>query len=148
MNYFMGLSHGNLILFNNINKLNEECLHLFIELSLILYETILKKNQSFEYLNKTYKLVDLNEINYFSTIYPQTIENFSSLKSEIISNNRIVQLIRPDYSHILMSNLIQFGFHHSSKFTTYFINLINYICDYSLTENISLNGLNIIFNLN
>ncbi|CAF3502703.1 unnamed protein product [Rotaria socialis] len=141
INCFIGLCQGNFLLFNHVNKLNKNSLHLFIQLSSILYETVIKKNQSFEYLSKTYTLADYNEINYFSTIYPQAIENFSSLKSDIIISNRIITLTRPDYSHLLMSHLIQSGFHHAFQLTTRFINLIYYIVDQSLTENISQNGI-------
>ncbi|CAF3120229.1 unnamed protein product, partial [Rotaria sp. Silwood2] len=89
INYFIGLCQGNMVLFNNINKLNEKCLHLYVELSSILYQTILKKTKSFEYISITYSLGDYNEINLFSTIYPKTIENLSLLKSDIVINNRL-----------------------------------------------------------
>ena len=109
-------------------------MHLFIQLSAKLYDTILKKNKSFEYLSRTYTLVDYNEINYFSTIYPATIEKFSSLKSDIIVDYRVVTLSKPDYYHVFIAHLIQSGFHHAFDIATHFFNLLYYTIDQSLTE--------------
>ncbi|CAF4014418.1 unnamed protein product, partial [Rotaria sordida] len=141
INYFIGLSQGNFTLFNYINKLNKKSLHLFLQLSSRVYETILKKNKSFEYISQTYTLTDYNQINFFSTIYPQTIENLSSLKSDFINNNRLISIIRPDNTHLFISYLIQSGFHHAFNISKYFINLIYYIVDHSITENISQHGI-------
>ena len=129
-----------MFLFNNLNKLNPRALHLFIELSSNLYETILKKSKSFQYLSRTYTLIDNYDINLFSTIYPSTIENFSILKSDITVDYRVVTLTKPDYYHVFIANLIQSGFHHAVDLATRFINLLSYTVNQSLTENLSQNG--------
>ncbi|UJR11505.1 hypothetical protein I4U23_015686 [Adineta vaga] len=141
LNAFAGLCQGNLFLFNNLNKLNQRVLHLFIELSTNLYETILKKNKSFEYMSRTFSLVDYKEINYLSTIYPSTIEHFSLLKSDIVVDNRIVTLSQPDYSHVFIAQLIQSGFHFAYDIATRFLNLLSYTVNQSLTENLSRLGI-------
>ena len=140
MNSFVGLCQGNLFLFNDLNELNSRCLHLFLQLSSKLYGTILNKNKSFEYLSRTYSLVDSNEINIFSTISPSTMSNFSSLKSDIIVDYRSVTLSKPDYCHVFIAHLIESGFHHAFQLSKRFLNLLCYTINQSLTENLSQHG--------
>jgi hypothetical protein len=91
-------------------------------------------------MSRTYSLVDYNEINFFSTVYPSTMENFSSLKSDIIVDYRIATLSKPDCYHVFLAHLIQSGFHYASDLATRFMNLLYFTIDQSLTENLSQNG--------
>jgi hypothetical protein len=71
--------------------------------------------------------------------------NFSSLKSDMIVDYRIVTLSKPDYYHVFIANLIQSGFHHAFDLATRFVNLLSFTVDQSLTENLSQHGKILLF---
>lgn len=143
-NAFLGISQGNWLLFENFNQLNSKSLKYFIEISSKIYETILNKNSTFEYFNEKYQLTDLKEIQYFTNISHQTTIDYSHLSSDIQLDQRIVCLTKPDYNHVFISNLIYQGFQHAQQLANRFVNYILYTIQYSLTENISSHGNNII----
>ena len=141
VNSFVGVCQGNVFLFNHFNQLNRRCLHLFLELSSQLYQTIVKKSKSFEYLSRTYSLIDLNEIHLFSTISKANFEEFRRLKSDLLVNYRIVQMTKPAIDHLLTSHLIESGYHHALKLGIRFVNYLLYTMNCSSTDNFSSHGL-------
>ena len=118
---------------------------LLIKLSSMVCRAFVEKKNSLEFFSQTYQFVNRTEMNLFCTIYRSTIEQFSSLKSDLTLNYRAITLTKPDYHHIFLVHLIQSGFHYASQLSKRFLNYLSYLVDQSLFENVSLDGKIILF---
>jgi hypothetical protein len=124
---FTGLCQGNVfLLFRDINQLNSPSRSLFIQLSSLLYQSILEKKSSFTCQSRQIAIVDPNEVYSFVSIAPSTRDFCSKLSSDFLIDYRLVTLSKPDMSQVLLAHFIQAGFTNAQELAKTFLNLLSF----------------------
>ena len=143
LNAFTGLCQGNVfLLFRDINQLNSPSRSLFIQLSSLLYQSILEKKSSFACQSRQIGIADFNEVHSFVSITPSTRDFCSKLPSDFLLDYRLVTLSKPDISQVLLAHLIQSGFSNAQQLAKTFLNLLSFTLQISsqglLLDNVPL----------